>query len=542
MQQSQEPRLYKGVTISSTFTDLKEHRSAIMAALKRQGLFDIAMEHDTARADLDVIGSSLQFVRDGAAYIGIISHKYGQTPRCPKRNPNGLSITELEFDEALRLNRPILLFIMGDEHRVLPYDVETDPKKQKKLRAFRERAKRWSSDGGVNRVYSVFNSFDEFNTEVIHAVAKLKPFIDSALSPASKPTTVQRESSSKRDALPRPPAFRAVPRYAGSHPFVGRKDELAKLSAWAVPSDPHPVFFLEAIGGSGKSLLTWQWINHHAQEVRGDWAGRFWYSFYERGAVMAQFCREALAYMTGEPMEALRKLKILDLGDKLIEELTERPWLVVMDGLERVLVAYHRFNAHQLRDDEVEGAEDRIAKRDPCAAIDTEDDELLRRLANAAPSKLVASSRLMPLALLNRSRQPLPGVRREPLLGLRPEDAEEMFRACGVTGESKGIRAYLQGNCGCHPLVIGALAGLVNNYLPDRGNFGRWATDPNFGGHLDLAKLDLRQRQNHILEAAFDALPPASRQLLSTLSFLNGGADYENSLGVQSSFAEVWKK
>ncbi len=133
----------------------------------------------------------------------------------------------------------------------------------------------------------------------------------------------------------------------------------------------------------------------------------------------------------------------------------------------------------------------------------------------------------MPLALLNRAHQPLPGVRREPLLGLRPEDAEAMLRACGVTGESESIRAYLQQNCGCHPLVTGALAGLVNDYLPDRGNFGRWAIDPNFGGHLDLAKLDLKQRQNHILEAAFDALPPASRQLLSTLSLLSSGADYE---------------
>ena len=86
-----------------------------------------------------------------------------------------------------------------------------------------------------------------------------------------------------------------------------------------------------------------------------------------------------------------------------------------MDGLERVLVAYHRFNAHQIRDDEVEGAEDQIAKRDPCAAIDTEDDELLRKLADASPSKLVVTSRLMPRTLLNKSLQPLPGVRREHL-------------------------------------------------------------------------------------------------------------------------------
>jgi hypothetical protein len=58
------------------------------------------------------------------------------------------------------------------------------------------------------------------------------------------------------------------------------------------------VLLFDAIGASGKSMLTWEWTTGHATKVRGDWAGRFWYSFYERGAVMAAFCR-ALAYVTG---------------------------------------------------------------------------------------------------------------------------------------------------------------------------------------------------------------------------------------------------
>jgi hypothetical protein len=36
----------------------------------------------------------------------------------------------------------------------------------------------------------------------------------------------------------------------------------------------------DAIGGSGKSMLTWEWTTEHATQVRADWAGRFWYSFY----------------------------------------------------------------------------------------------------------------------------------------------------------------------------------------------------------------------------------------------------------------------
>src|ERR1041385_630140 len=133
------PRNYPGVTISSTFTDLEVHRAALIKVIKANGMTDVAMENDSAKL-LDVIDSSLQMVRDGAAYIGIISKTYGQIPECSRRKPNTLSITELEFDDAVRLDRPILLFIMGNDHLIKERDVELDPAKKKKLDAFRERA------------------------------------------------------------------------------------------------------------------------------------------------------------------------------------------------------------------------------------------------------------------------------------------------------------------------------------------------------------------------------------------------------------------
>ena len=88
----------------------------------------------------------------------------------------------------------------------------------------------------------------------------------------------------------------------------------------------------------------------HAPEARADWAGRFWFSFYEKGGVMAEFCRNALAYMTARPVDAFRKKKTPEIADLLIAELNARPWLLVLDGLERILVAYNRFDAPQLRD------------------------------------------------------------------------------------------------------------------------------------------------------------------------------------------------
>ena len=105
---------------------------------------------------------------------------------------------------------------------------------------------------------------------------------------------------------------------------------------------------------------------------------------------MADFCQRALAYMTGQPLEELRKKKTAELKEPLLAQLHARPWLLVLDGLERVLVAYHRIDATQLPDEEADGATDKIVERNPRDAIRDEDNDLLRALAAAKPSKILS--------------------------------------------------------------------------------------------------------------------------------------------------------
>ena len=190
--------------ISSTGTDLKEHRAVLVEAIKRQGLTDVAMENDSAKPDVDVVDSSLRMVRDASAYIGVISRKYGQTPECPRRNPGKLSITELEFNEAQRLGPPILLFIMGDQHLLREADVETNAAKRRKLNAFRERAKQMRPDSPVHRVYATFESVEEFTFEAIIAVAGLCRHLDE---------TGPQPLLAAADLIPAPPAFYGEPPY-----------------------------------------------------------------------------------------------------------------------------------------------------------------------------------------------------------------------------------------------------------------------------------------------------------------------------------------
>jgi hypothetical protein len=55
------------------------------------------LEHHSVLPAGTVIDSSLQKVRDGAAYAGIIGARYGNVPDSPEQNPEHFSLTELEF-------------------------------------------------------------------------------------------------------------------------------------------------------------------------------------------------------------------------------------------------------------------------------------------------------------------------------------------------------------------------------------------------------------------------------------------------------------
>ncbi|WP_293991213.1 DUF4062 domain-containing protein [Sphingomonas sp.] len=159
--------------VSSTFTDLEAHRQEVIDAIHGFDFKANVMEDDGARADADVIESSLDFVRNSAAYVAVIGHKYGQTPADATRNPDGLSITELEFNEAQKLGLPTLLFVMGEDHDVKQADVEPSSTKRKKLKAFIDRAKKTRAGSGVERVYAVFSSKEDFTKKATTAIGRL---------------------------------------------------------------------------------------------------------------------------------------------------------------------------------------------------------------------------------------------------------------------------------------------------------------------------------------------------------------------------------
>ena len=168
------PRDFKGVMVSSTFKDLEEHRAALIKMINEAEFMPVVMENDSAKFDVDLIDSSLRMVGEASVYIGIIGKKLGQMPISPIRNPGKLSITELEFNKAVELGRPILLFFMGEGHHVLELQIELKAVNRKKLEAFRKRAKKMGPDSEVDRVYAEFNSLDEFKDKAAKAIFDLR--------------------------------------------------------------------------------------------------------------------------------------------------------------------------------------------------------------------------------------------------------------------------------------------------------------------------------------------------------------------------------
>jgi Domain of unknown function (DUF4062) len=101
------------IYLSSTYSDLKEHRRAVYGALRRLGHDVIAME-DYVAADMRPLAKCLADVKSCHVYVGIFAWKYGFVPS-PEENPEQNSITELEYREAERLGKTCLIFLLDED-------------------------------------------------------------------------------------------------------------------------------------------------------------------------------------------------------------------------------------------------------------------------------------------------------------------------------------------------------------------------------------------------------------------------------------------
>ncbi len=295
----------KKVMISSTARDLPEHRKEVLDASLRQGMFPVMMEHLPA-SSADAIQASLKMVDEVDAYLGVIAYRYGFIPE-----GHSISITEMEYNRAVERGIPRLIFIMDKAHPIHIDDVETG-EGATKLKAFKDLLT-------TRNIVNFFVSPEDLRSKVIDSLSKLRQPNLTAFHYVSD--------------IPEPPEpYIAHPYTLLQTNLVGRQAELNLLTDWV--ANPRSevyqarILSIVAIGGMGKSALTWKWFNDIAPHEMQPLAGRLWWSFYESDATFENFVIRALAYVSKRPREEIQKLPPPEREGQLLSILDREPFLL----------------------------------------------------------------------------------------------------------------------------------------------------------------------------------------------------------------------
>jgi tetratricopeptide (TPR) repeat protein len=508
---------HKNVIISSTARDLPDHRKEVMDACLRQGMFPVMMEHLPA-SDEEAISASLKMVDAADIYVGVFAHRYGYVP-----NEHVISLTEMEYNRAVERKIPRLVFMMDKEHLLRIEDVEIG-ENAVKLDAFKKRLL-------IENIVNFFKSPADLRAHVINSLSQYREADLAAFHYISD--------------IPTPPeAYIAHPyTLLQTHQLVGRQAELNLLTDWVTKRHEQiywvRILNIVAIGGMGKSALTWKWFNDIVPQEMQPLAGRMWWSFYESDASFENFVIRALTYVTQLPRQEVQKLSLPDREAQLLATLNKRPFLLVLDGLERILIAYARMDAAHLADDDldqqtanfvagvvsptVSATPSFVGQHRLCRTADPLAGNFLRKLANVRASRILVSTRLYPADLQTVAGNPIPGSYAVFLRGLTDDDALNLWRAFGVSGSRKATLSLLH-LFDNHPLLIQALAGEVAQYHPAPGNFDRWRKDhPAFNPF----SLQLASVKSHVLGFAFRGLSASYQRILQTVAAFRMPTTYD---------------
>lgn len=382
------------------------------------------------------------------------------------------------------------------------------------------------------RIYPDNREFQELRARIVRRVMT-EPRTSQAIV-SSDPTAQSGDPSDQPlPSVPKPPLRYVAHTYSllQSRNLIGRKDELEALDDWQEDPNGPSVFCVEAMGGAGKSALTWSWFTDRTPEfISRNYAGAMWWSFYERDAGYESFIAHALAYISGTSLDKVVEMSLADQEYSLLSSLTARPYLIVLDGAERLLLAYTRAESARMLDESIDahsldvlgGADNRnesqeprfLADRSQRKAADPYVGSFLRRLSKIGKSRILVTTRLAFTDLETTTGEPMVGYRIWKLPPLQPLDALQLWRSLGAGGEDHNVLRQLD-KLQYHPLLVQALAGEVARWLPSPGNLEHWLdAHPGF----DFSTLPAHQIKSHVLWYAMRGLPECARWVLNIIS------------------------
>ena len=307
------------VFVSSTYEDLKAYRQKAIDVLNHYKCTILAMEFfGSLSQDAETVCE--KEIRECDIFIGIYAHRYGYVPEGKE-----ISITQMEYELARDLGKTCLCFTAKKGTSWDPdlIDMENYPARK----TFWDKVQK---DGVVDS----FTTPEDFSGKLAISLAN-----------AVKEQKGEDVSKGKKPIPTAPIPYIAHP-YALPRHFTGRQAEMAVLSNWFY-NDPEPVFVMEAIGGMGKTAMSWVWMQNEILAPSVELDGVFWWSFYDEP--FESFIPHLWCYVTGK--EAGESIDLASLAAAL----HQRRFLLVLDGLERALRGYAGMEAMFIQEKRFEG-------------------------------------------------------------------------------------------------------------------------------------------------------------------------------------------
>ncbi|UCH88408.1 MAG: tetratricopeptide repeat protein [Thermoplasmata archaeon] len=346
------------------------------------------------------------------------------------------------------------------------------------------------------------------NRTTVHRHLKYLSGLGEVEEEVEKGHSVWKVKEVKKEEVPKKSLIFIPHPYPEAPNFTGRFTEKQMLTNWLTGDPEHPLLSLVAIGGMGKSALAWRWLQEEVIERELELDGIVWWSFYEKDMTFESFLRSFAANRWGKDSPMLG-WKVCELQNAIYKEFQQNIYLIVLDGVERILKAYFGLGSPYQKDDDktLEAEKDYRVCIDPNAAT------FLRNLTNkVTKSKTLLTTRLHPKTIDTPE-----GCLKVDLDRLSKDDAVEFFRLQGV----KGARSEIEKECekyGYHPLSLRLLSGMI---IGEPGCSG----DIKDCEALEEIK-DMPAREHNILELAYEALDDAKKEFTSSLAAFRAPMNY----------------
>ncbi|HEX8472943.1 MAG TPA: DUF4062 domain-containing protein [Pyrinomonadaceae bacterium] len=306
----------KRIFLSSTYKDLKTYRARVRAMLRQIGAIDIAMEDfgevEQQPKDKDYC---LSHIREGSdIFVGIYAHRYGSIPP-----GDTISILEAEYDTAIEVNLPTLIFILDDGMPWPPAFIGDDTEKLR-LNQFKQKLREAT-------VVETFTTEEDLVSKVATSLSRL--FIEREIN-------VRGKTEAKAEELERWDDLSTIDNWEVdvSPTFFGRQQEIRLLKTWIVDEACRVVTIL-GIGGIGKTSL----VSELTRQIQDDAEARFDYAI-GRTLKNSPRLNDVLAEVVGilaQEKDVRLAGDINETINLLLGLLKTRRCLLVLDNAEAIL-------------------------------------------------------------------------------------------------------------------------------------------------------------------------------------------------------------